>query len=170
MKAPLILLALMSVAHAEPEPERAVSVTFSPVHLVLPMAEVEIEGRVAPHLGVAAIGGIGRITSNNITATAYEAGVQGNYYFLRDFAGLHAGVEVMYLSLGDVDVDSSVTADGFTAGPYVGYKGVFSFGLTLTAQLGVDFVVAHAKSSTTQQMASEKTVLPLLNLNAGWSF
>jgi hypothetical protein len=77
---------------------------------------------------------------------------------------------VIYLSLGDVDVDNSVTADGFTAGPYVGYKGVFSFGLTLTAQLGVDFVVAHAKSSTTQQMASEKTVLPLLNLNAGWSF
>ena len=160
-----------------PPPVRAhrnASLTISPVHLILPMAELTAEFRPAANVGVAIIGGIGRVTGTTglqtITATATEIGAQFNYYFLRDFTGLHAGVEAIYLHIGDIEQDSTVTAAGLAAGPYLGYKWTSGVGFTLMAQLGVEFVIARAKSSSTMMMAEQKNTIPLLNLNAGWSF
>ncbi len=148
----------------------SVSLTFSPLHLTLPLVEITAEYNVAPHAGIAVIGGLGKVTSGSITASAYEAGGQFNYYLLRHFSGLHAGVEAMYMHLDHVNIDSSVTAGGLSIGPYLGYKLAASFGLTFIAQLGVDFLAARASSTMSSQTASDRTVFPLLNLNLGWSF
>ena len=159
---------VQSVPAASSEP--AVSLTFSPVHLSLPMVEVTAEYNVAPHAGIAVIGGVGKVTSGSVTASAYEAGGQFNYYLLRHFTGLHAGVEAMYMHLDNVNIDSSVTAGGLSVGPYLGYKIAASFGLTFIAQLGVDFLAVKASSTMSAQTVSDRTVFPLLNLNLGWSF
>ncbi len=162
-----VVMALGGTAAAEGE--RA-SVSWSPVHLVLPVVELEAEFNVEPHMGVGVIGAVGRVSdeSNTITATAYEIGGQYNYYFMKPFAGLHAGGEVLYLSLGDIEQDSSVTGTGLSLGAYVGYKVLTSFGFTFVAQGGVAYLAVEAESSTS--MTSEKRVYPLVNLNVGWSF
>lgn len=172
----IILAAITSTAAAEPGSapapgeDRTASVTFSPVHLAFPILEVNAEFHVAPHTGLAVIGALGKVTDamTKISGTASEGGGQFNYYFLRQFAGLHAGFEVLYLRIDDVNVDTTVSGAGLSAGPYIGYKGMLPLGLTLVAQLGVDFIAVQAHSST--QMVADKKVFPLLNLNVGWSF
>jgi hypothetical protein len=150
--------------------EQKISITWSPIHLVLPVVELEGEYNVAPNMGVGVIFGAGRVSdeANTITATAYEVGGQFNYYFLRPFSGLHGGAEVLYLSAGDIEQDMSVTATGLSVAGYVGYKVMTSFGLTFVAQGGVAYYAVKAESSTA--MANDKKVYPLINLNLGWSF
>ena len=53
-------------------------------------------------------------------------------------------------------------------GAFLGYKWIHSSGLTLDAQGGVEYLTAKAESSSAT--AEDSTVIPLLNLNAGWSF
>lgn len=144
------------------------SITFSPVHLALPMIELMGEFRPAEHVGVAAIGGLGRVSGSGISATATEIGGQFNYYFMHPFWGLHGGVEAIYLHLSDVDVDVTASAAGLTIGPYVGWKYISAIGFTFDGQLGVDFLTTSAKTSNSS--TSERRVFPLLNLNIGWSF
>jgi hypothetical protein len=139
---------------AAPEPGKRVAITVSPIHLAMPIAELTVEFRPAAHIGVAVIGGYGRVSSAEgstpmITATAYEA-------------------EVLYLHLGEVEQDLSVTAAGLVAGPYVGWKYMASVGFTFVAQLGVQAGLIRADSATAS--AEENRVFPLLNLNLGWAF
>ncbi|HEY5921701.1 MAG TPA: hypothetical protein VIV11_08520 [Kofleriaceae bacterium] len=163
----IAILTTSGVAAAEGE---KVTLSWSPIHLVLPVVEVEVEYNLAPNLGAGLILGAGRVTSTDgtVTATAYEVGGQFNYYFMRPFSGLHGGVEAVYLTVGDVEQDSSVTANGLTVGPYVGYKVQTAIGFAFIAQLGVQYLAVKAESSTA--MASQKELAPLLNLNIGWSF
>src|SRR5690606_12272471 len=104
---------------------------------------------------------------------AYEGGGQFNYYVLGGFDhGMQLGIEAMYLHVdGDVGAFTGA-ASGLTAGPYVGYKRATSFGFTINAQVGAQVVLASASASGQGQttMTSESKVLPLVNLNAGWSF
>jgi len=152
------------------EPDRVISLTWSPLHLVLPMVELTGEFKPRKHVGLAVIGGYGSITDSTTNGSGHiiEAGGQINYYPLRAFAGLDVGLEALYISLDNVNIDSSATAAGLAIGPFVGYKAMFPFGLTLIAQAGVEFVAAKAQNSST--MSSGKNVIPLINLNAGWSF
>ncbi|MBC7549425.1 MAG: hypothetical protein H7269_00725 [Cellulomonas sp.] len=153
-------------ARAEPK----ISATFSPLHLILPVVEVNVEASVAPKVGVAGILGVGRVSEDNppLTATVVEGGLQGMYYFFRPFSGLHAGVEAIYLHLGNVDVDSSVTAAGLAAGPFVGWKFLTHIGFTAVVQLGIEFSLVHADGNS--GTAKRRDVNPLLNINFGWSF
>lgn len=152
------------------ERDQRVSVTWSPIHLVLPVVELTGEYNVAPHMGAGAILGAGRVTNDDetVTATAIEVGAQFNYYFLDRFSGLHAGVEGIYLHLSDVEQDLTASGAGFAVGPYAGYKLMTSIGFTFVAQLGVSYLAINAKTST--QTSSDSKVSPLLNLNVGWSF
>jgi hypothetical protein len=147
-----------------------ISVTWSPIHLALPVVELEGEYNVAPNMGVGLILGAGRVSDSmdTVTATAYEVGGQFNYYFMNRFDGLHGGAELLYITAGDVEQDSSITATGLSAAGYVGYKLMTSIGFTFVAQGGVAYYVAQAESSTA--MAEQKKVYPLINLNIGWSF
>lgn len=162
----VVLAAGTASAGAEPR----ISATFSPLHLILPVVEVNVEASIAPKVGVAGILGVGRVSQDNppLTATVVEGGLQGMYYFFRPFSGLHAGVEAVYLHLGNVDVDSSVTAGGLAAGPFVGWKFLTNIGFTAVIQLGVEFSLTHADGNG--GTASRRDVFPLLNLNFGWSF
>ena len=169
-RAACVLIAIMAssgVAAAEGE---TVTISWSPIHLVLPVIEVAGEYNVAPNMGVALILGGGRVTSSDgsITATAYEVGGQFNYYFMQPFSGLHVGLEGLYLTVGDVEQDSTVTANGLSVGPYVGYKLQTDIGFAFIAQLGASYLAVAAESSTA--MASEEKFSVLLNLNVGWSF
>jgi hypothetical protein len=173
----ILVAAAVGNAAAQPEtpapagePSRLASVTFSPVHLQFPIVEINAEFNVAPHTGLAVIGALGKISDSmsNISGTATEVGGQFNYYPLRKFAGLHGGFEVLYLRISDVNVDTTVSGAGLSAGPYIGYKGMLPLGLTFVAQLGVDFIAVEAKSSTATM--KDRKVFPLLNLNVGWSF
>jgi hypothetical protein len=164
----ILLLVLSSTAHAEDT--QKVTVTWSPIHLVLPVVELEAEFSPAPHVGGAVILGAGQVSneSETITATVYEAGLQFNYYFMDNFSGLHAGAEVVYAHVGGVDQDATATGLGLSAGPYGGYKLLTSIGFTFVAQLGAQVVHISAENST--DMKSENKVGVLLNLNIGWSF
>jgi hypothetical protein len=150
--------------------KNAVTISMSPVHLIFPMLEAEVEFKAHPRIGVGLILAGGRVSDKDrtVSATAYEIGAQFNYYLLKPFAGLHLGVEGLWLTAGDVMQDSSITAQGLAIGPYVGYKVQTGLGFAFIAQGGVSYLAVKAESSTA--MASESKVSPLLNLNVGWSF
>jgi hypothetical protein len=147
-----------------------VTISMSPIHLIFPMLELDAEFKAHPRIGVGLILAGGRVSNEDktITATGYEVGGQVNYYILKPFAGLHVGVEGLYLSLGDVMQDATATGSGFSIGPYVGYKVQTDLGFAFIAQGGVSYLAVRAESSSA--MASDSKVSPLLNLNIGWSF
>ncbi len=138
------------------------------LHLVLPVVEINVEANVAPQVGVAGILGVGRVSQDNppLTATVVEGGLQGMYYFFRPFSGLHAGVEAIYLHLGNVDIDSSATAAWLAAGPFLGWKFLTKIGFTAVIQAGAEFALVHADANG--GTAKRRAVYPLLNLNFGY--
>jgi hypothetical protein len=173
-----------SAAPLEPQkPTRYVSLTISPLHLLSPILELQVEGMVTPHLGLAAIGGYGSIkataansTLENTSFTAYELGMQVVGYPLQDFSSLQLGAELLWLK---IDTDSlegreiSGSAGGIAVGPLIGYKLLTSGGFTFFAQGGFEYIVAKADVADTQGNTGHEeasTFIPLLNLNIGWSF
>ncbi|MBU1240113.1 porin family protein [Myxococcota bacterium] len=189
---PLALLIFASVSHAQapvsaPGPvvapvvqQRAdlptLSITISPLLLILPIFEVTAEMRINPQMGVALIVGGGKVTveealREDYTVTVYEIGAQYKYYVLGNFkSGLHLGAEMMFLKAsGDVNGTSAV-AGGLSMGAFVGYKHTFSFGLTLEAQLGGQYYAVRAEAEDTNDTAEDSDLAFLLNLNIGYSF
>ena len=64
-------------------------------------------------------------------------------------------------------------AGGAAVGPLVGYKLLTKAGFTLAVQGGVEFVFIKASAHDSlgrSASAEQNTVVPLLNLNIGWSF
>lgn len=182
----LFLVALTSAstaAAAEPTvTERAddlpvFSLTFSPVHLALPMLEITGELRLGDRLGAAAIAGGGAFTGERLgdpgddnTYSAFELGGQLRYYPLGSFrSGMQLGAELMYLSVDAEGAAGSARGEGLTAGPFVGYKHAWQVGLTLEAQIGAQLLLLRA-SSDSGASADDSRAGVLLNLNAGWSF
>lgn len=170
-------------ARAQRAPVRHFSLTMSPIHLALPMFEVQGEVLVVRHFGVAAILGVGSITAESTDPeidgeqlSAYEAGLQLVGYPLRPFSWLQLGAEVLWLQVEGEDLTSqnlSGSGSGTAIGPFVGFKGVTRGGFTGFAQVGFQSVVAHAEASDdagNTDSASESGIIPLLNLNLGWSF
>ncbi|HEY5924968.1 MAG TPA: hypothetical protein VIV11_24975 [Kofleriaceae bacterium] len=143
--------------------------SMSPIHLLLPVVELQAELKAHPRIGIALIAGAGRVSdeAKTITATAYEVGGQLNFYFLQPFAGLHLGAEAVYLTVDDVMQNPTVSGQGLSIGAYVGYKVQTSVGFAFIAQGGIQYMAVEAESSTA--MASDSKVGGLLNLNVGWS-
>jgi hypothetical protein len=70
-------------------------------------------------------------------------------------------------------VDVTGVGEGFAVGPLVGYKLVTSGGFTFLAQGGIEYVAVRAEASNTSGSSASKSdsrLIPLLNLNLGWSF
>jgi hypothetical protein len=160
-----------------------VSITFSPIHLLLPVVEVTGEYALDDKFGLALIGGFGSIPITTTTigpfgsssstehVGVWELGGHANYYVVGTFDhGMQLGAEVLWVgaSAGGNSTHGAVLATGLAVGPYVGYKIVTRIGFTFEGNLGVEYMAAHASSSTST--ADQKTVIPLLNLNVGWSF
>jgi hypothetical protein len=143
-----------------------VSLTISPIHLLFPMLEVTAELRVQDRLGLALIGGLGHVLGVRVQ----ELGAQARWYVTGHFArGLHLGVEALYLRADLADLSTTVSGEGLSVGPFVGYKLGWPSGFTLDGQAGVALVAARARSSGSTSSGG-RTTLPLLNLNLGWTF
>ena len=158
---------------------RNVSLTASPIHLLLPVLEVTGEIRAKDWLGVALIGGYGTIpvetTYNSDTVNAYELGGQLSLYPLEPFESLLFGFEVLWVKVDTDDYDNSsisASAAGVMMGPMVGYKYIADGGFTLFVQGGAEYITARAEASNDagNATAEESDIIPLLNFNLGWSF
>ena len=159
------------------------SLTLSPLHLFFPLVELQVEGRVVPHFGVAVIAGAGSITSKSRVPgvsdqkfNAYELGAQLVGYPLQSFESLQLGAELMWVKVSTKTFNGQqITADagGVALGPFVGYKLVTHVGFTFFAQGGFQYMVvkADAADNLGNTASDERSAfIPLLNLNVGWSF
>jgi hypothetical protein len=160
-----------------------VSITFSPIHLLLPLFEAQVEVLVVPHFGLAAIGGYGSIKADaadsslgNQKFSAYELGAQAVGYPLREFSSLQLGAELMYIHVSAENINGQqvdAAAGGGAVGPFVGYKVLTQAGFTFFVQGGFQYVFVKASANDNagnSASAEQNSVIPLLNLNLGWSF
>ena len=166
----------------EPPPPRelrSVSLTISPVHLLFPIVELTGDIRVLEKLSIAAILGFGTVQLSGSfadeRATVFEAGTQIKFYPVGDFDhAMQLGVEVLYIHVSATLDASGVTGtgSGLALGPFIGYKWIASFGLTIDVQVGAQIagIFAEASDGTTTEEDSTTELIPLLNLNFGWSF
>lgn len=155
-----------------PAPLPSVSITTSPIHLVLPVFEVTTELRVADQVGVAVILGAGSVTPEGETQKVgvFEVGGQGRYYLTaRRKHRLHVGAEVAYLYAEAASGNVTATGNGVSFGAFGGYKYTAGIGFTFVAQLGVA-ATGFAAEDSAGGTASDREVMPLLNLDVGWSF
>jgi len=144
---------------------RAVSVTLSPFHALIPSLEITGELRIMPRISGALILGIGKfLDSKTDTHAGQEIGGQGTYYFKPTFRGLHVGIEVAYIHSSDTDSATTYTGTSFAVGPFIGWKYIHRIGFTIVAQGGLAASWVEERSGD-----SVVKVLPILNLNAGWS-
>lgn len=157
------------------------SLTFSPLHLILPVFEATAEVRPVDHLGIAAIGGYGSVSTNDIFGNsfrfqAYEVGGHVIGYPLpgHSFDSLEVGAELLYARVvtNRNDIAVSGSADGLAVGPFVGYKLITGVGFTFVAQGGFEYVGmrSHASANGSSASLHQSEFIPLLNLNVGWSF
>jgi hypothetical protein len=167
-------------ADKKAEKVRDVSVTFSPLHLLLPMAELDVEARLGDYLGLAVLGGIGQASVEDSLGreqdfAAYELGTRFIAYPLEPFESLQLGAEVLWVKVASDDLDGGSvqgTASGVAAGPFLGYKLITRGGFTFFVEGGVEymFIRAEASDATETQRDEESRWIPLLNANVGWSF
>lgn len=149
--------------------QHRVSITFSPIHLSLPIVELTGEYRVDDKMGAALIVGAGTVDGYN----AYEVGAQYRYYVLGSFIhGLQVGAELLYLSIDDTEGNVTASGNGLAIGPFVGYKIASNLGFTFDLQAGAQYLAMQAEAEVGSASASDEDsdIIPLLNLNFGWSF
>jgi hypothetical protein len=143
---------------------------MSPIHLLIPMAEVTAEVRLAEKVGVSVIGGVGmfRDQDTNEKIALYEGGGSLRYYVTGSFrSGVQLGAEAVYVYASTNNTSVDVQANGLALSPFVGYKWMHHSGFTLEGQIGASYMAVHAASMTAA--ASESKVGPMLNLQVGWS-
>ena len=178
----IMLLALAGPAAAQPaevEPGRDWSFTLSPVHLIVgPVAEVTVERRVGDMLGVAVMAGGGQFTDESSagienTFSVIEGGASVRAYVLGDFEqGLQVGASVEYVYVSGDDVNGSglsAVGNGLLLSPFIGYKHVWSPGITFDGQIGPSYLALAAEGED-GSTAEDSDFGVNLNLNVGWSF
>lgn len=182
--APALALTALGPADAAPRNDRGhhVALSLSPLHLLLPVFEVQGELLFADHFSASIILGygsvdveiLGEVDSEDTTFDVIEVGGQlRGYFWGGNEGGAYGGVEFIYLQI-DGEVDGVVgLGSGSTVSPLLGYKWTWdNFFIDLAA--GVQFVVVagEAEDSQTGEQATEEdsAVLPNLNFNLGWSF
>lgn len=165
-------------AAGEPTLDNAVAVSVSPIHLVLPVVELQVEIYATEKISVALIGGYGKVTVDQgflgeQTFTVWEAGAQARVYptgSVQD--GIYLGAEVLKLGVsGDVD-NVSGTGEGLEIGGIVGYKWVWQSGFLIDLNGGAGYLASKAEASDGLSSAEEDAsdVVPILNFNLGYAF
>nr|MBA3456901.1 hypothetical protein [Deltaproteobacteria bacterium] len=150
-----------------PPVERFVSITVSPFHALIPFLELTAELRISRRISGALLGGFGKFLDPRAHPhRAREIGVQGNYYLEPTFRAFHFGVEVAYVHSSDTESATTFTGTSLAAGGFVGWKYIHRTGVTLLAQGGLALGVVEVRSPP----GNEIKILPVINLNAGWSF
>lgn len=164
-----LALALVDTASASDKPpyDKHVSITFSPIHLISATGEVTTEGRLLDKLGVAGILGVG--VPSGITTV--EIGASGRYYLFGSFDhGMQLGAELLFARASVESAGMTATAGSGAIGPFVGYKIAARFGLTFEAQLGAQYQMTVVSENGVAPRTADSGIIPLLNLNLGWSF
>jgi hypothetical protein len=163
----------------EVDEDRSVYISISPLHLFLPVVELTGEVRLHRHIGVSVIGGYGTIKADGIAERfkVWEVGGQFVGYPVGHFDhGMQLGLEVLYAGVSTNDNAKGVTtgtATGLATGPFIGYKLATRVGFSFNVQGGVQYVFAQAEASSSNgrtASAEQKSVIPLVNANVGWSF
>ena len=157
-------------AHAqtwfEPEePLKTASITIDPTYLKLPMIHLTGELCAARKLGLAVILGGGEVTDedSNITFRAYEAGASVRYYAWGTFRqGFQIGVQLLYASVSSENTAFAATNEGIGISPFGGYKWTHRSGFTLESQGGFTYLA-------TGDVRDNRRLVPMVNLNIGWS-
>ncbi len=165
------------------QPLRKLSITLSPLHVVIPLLEVTGEYALNAKNGIGLMLGYGQATEDdfdqnsgaNLSFNIYEAGLSYRNYIIGDFEhGMQLGAELNYIHIdGDGDFNISGTAAGLSAGPFLGYKIVTDIGFTFDSQLGAQYIVGAAEATDGNTVATtdpQSEWSPLLNLNIGWTF
>jgi hypothetical protein len=163
----------------EPSP-RNISLTISPLRLLVPMFEASLEVRLGS-FGVALLGGAGQVAIDGgeldgERLAAYELGGIVTFYPLESFENLSLGAELLWLKVNADDIGEDQIrgfASGIALGPLIGYKTIGETGFTFAIQGGVAYVVMHAEASNAyyeEDEEDDRTLIPLVNLNLGWSF
>jgi hypothetical protein len=163
--------------------DKRVSITLSPLHLLSPIFEAQVDVMIVPHFGMALLGGVGTITAESNDPvidgekfSAYELGGQLIAYPLRDFSSLQLGAELLWIHVSTesfAGTEVTANAGGVAAGPLVGYKLITKAGFTFFVQGGFQYAFVQAEASDSQgnrETAEKSDFIPLLNLNLGWSF
>jgi hypothetical protein len=158
----------------EPKRVRSVSITGSPIRLVLPIFIVEamLEARPVNHVGLAVFGGVGHATWDKSSGGLREVGVDLLFYPLQAFDRFVFGGEFRYAHIRGVTGDIPGVLSVNLIGPLVGYKLITTNGFTLFAHGGVQHYSANGQADSPVRGApsSRKGWVPLLNFNMGWSF
>lgn len=161
----------------EVEEDRSVYISISPIHLIGPIVELTGEARLHRHIGVALIGGYGALKVDGVAERfkVWEVGGQFVGYPVGHFDhGMQVGLEVLYagVSTNESSKVTVATATGLATGPFIGYKLATKVGFSFNVQGGVQYVFARADASSGGATASaeQRSIIPLLNLNVGWSF
>ena len=142
-----------------------ITISISPIHLAMPVVELMGEFAIKPEMGVAVIGGLGSYHDFSV----FEIGGQLNLYLIGDFdQGMQGGIELLYASVSGSIEEVSGIGQGLSVGPYLGYKGAFSFGLSIDFQFGIAVIIPTAEDNSSS--TSDKGLYPFLNFNVGWSF
>jgi hypothetical protein len=154
------------------------------------------EFRLGRHAGLAVVLGAGSISMKQFykslpdeKAHIWAGGLQLRFYPIGTFDhGLQLGAEFIYLS-GSASTSGTITDEsdpnlsytgaltvkgtGFKVGPFVGYKVALPVGLTLAAQIGVDYLslkgIAKVDSGGSRT-GETKTPFLLADAGVGWSF
>lgn len=171
----------MATPHKEEPKEeelRRVYLSMSPLHLIGPVFEGMVEVRAHRNIGVAAIGGVGKFSGIPV----WEVGGQAVGYPVGHFDhGMQLGAEILYVGASADSTTGgktvSATATGLATGVFVGYKLATKVGFSFNVQGGVSYLTARGEATSSPSPTQQGTVvaegrrwLPLLNLNAGWSF
>ena len=129
----------------------------------------------------AAVLGYGRVSVQSLhnstkkdQLTAMEEAAQFRYDVLGSFVhGMQLGAEALYLYVDRNKNDTlEASGEGLAIRPFAGYKVVADVGFTFDAQVGFEYIATRVSASAGSQSlkSASSDVLPLLNLNAGWSF
>lgn len=179
MRTTLALLLTLTVAHAAPRNDRGhtVGISFSPLHLVFPVGELQVEVFLSERFTLAVIGGFGRVTAelsdgSEADFDVVELGGQFRWYFYGGAEeGAVLGAELLYAKVdGEVD-DVRGVGDGLAPGIFAGYKWTWdNFFIDLNGGVSFISVEAEASDGDETETREETEVGPLVNFNLGWSF
>jgi hypothetical protein len=169
---------MVAVLNKPPAPTHNVAVTFSPLHLFLPVIEGMGEAKITPKFSAAAIFGYGSIALRSPfqdkRLQALEAGAQVLFYPVGDFEnGMQLGVEALYATVsGEVgtltntsDVIVQANGQALGVGGLIGYKYIAPIGFTLNLQGGG--WASNQRSHPFEPQSQKVLTLPPVRLEQG---
>lgn len=162
----LIIMLLVAVT-ATGAMAQMVSVTVSPLQASKKIAQLTGELKIIDVISLSGVAGIGSHEDQLVAV----GGGQVRVYLSGGFnGGMHIGAEALYTEMGKAsDITGIINVmNGVSGGPFVGFKHVFDFGLTLDVAGGIRF--KDGRIETGDSTAEPTALGPLANVNIGWSF